>query len=232
MTNRKVLKRIRAPFRRVRGILAMRFGRVGSLKPLSKDWGFSRGTPIDRNYIQGFLAEHSADVGGRVLEIGDDNYSRRFGGSRITQQDILHLTGHPQATIVGDLSKPDVLPKQGFDCIIFTQTLHFIFDMAAAIDQLYGALRPGGVLLVTTPGISPVGQGEWGPYWCCSLTQTALSRLLSGPFGADKVTLRTYGNLAAATAYLHAAAIEEVGRRRIARFDPAYPVIVAARAVA
>ena len=192
----------------------------------------SRGTPIDRYYIAGFLADHCADVGGRVLEIGDDNYSRRFGGSRITKQDILNVIPHPQATIVGDLSKPDVLPKKGFDCIIFTQTLHNIFDMAAAIEQLHGALRPGGVLLVTTPGISPVGQGQWKPYWCWSLTETALSRLLSGPFDADKVTLRTYGNLAAATGYLHAASIEEVGRRRIAHVDPAYPVIVSARAVA
>jgi SAM-dependent methyltransferase len=125
-----------------------------------------------------------------------------------------------------------VLPKQGFDCIIFTQTLQFIFDMAAAIDQLHGALRPGGALLVSVPGITPVGQGEWGPYWLWSLTQTALSCLLSGPFDADNVTVRTYGNLAAATAFLHAAAVEEVGHRRLVRSDPAYPVTVTARAVA
>jgi hypothetical protein len=82
---RQVLKRIRAPFRRVRGILAMSFGRARSMKPLSKDWGVSRGTPIDRHDIEGFLAEHSVDVGGRVLKIGDDRYSRRFGGLCITR---------------------------------------------------------------------------------------------------------------------------------------------------
>lgn len=209
----------------------MRFGRASSLIPLSRSWGRNRGTSIARYYIEGFLAEYSGDVRGRVLEVGDDNYSRRFGGSRIDRQDILHLSGHPQATIVGDLSFPGVLPVQVFDCIIFTQTLQFIFDMAAAIDQLRKALRPGGVLLVTVPGITPIGQGEWAPLSCWSLTQTALSRLLSGPFDANLVTLRTYGNLAVATGYLHGAAVEEIGRRRLDYFDPSYPVTVTARAV-
>ena len=100
-----------------------------------------------------------------MLEIGADNYSRQFGGSRITEQDILHLTGVPQATIVGDLTKPGVLPENTFDCIICTQTLHLVFDVPTVLDQLYGSLRPGGVLLVTVPGITPVGQGEWSKYW-------------------------------------------------------------------
>jgi SAM-dependent methyltransferase len=232
MTGRTIFKRIYKPIVRSRGMLAMSFGRVRSARPLSKTWGARRGTPIDRYYLEGFLACHSDDVRGRVLEIGDDSYSRRFGGSRITQQDILHVTGDGQSTIVGDLTEPDILPERSFDCIIFTQTLHLIFDVKAAIGQLHRALRPGGVLLVTTPGITPVGQGEWGPYWCWSLTQNSLSRLLCGPFDAHNVTVQTYGNLAAATAFLHAAVTEEVGRRRLARVDPRYPVMVVGRAVA
>lgn len=210
----------------------MRLGRVSSSRPLCKSWGKSRGTMIDRYYIEGFLAGYSTDIGGRVLEIGDDDYSRRFGGSRITRQDILHLTGHPRATIVGDLSFPGLLPTHAFDCIIFTQTLQLVFEMSAALDQLHAALRPGGVLLVTVPGITPIGQGEWGPYWCWSLTPHSLERLLGKSFPVEQLELRSYGNLVAATAFLHAAAVEEVGRRRLAPSDPAYPVIVTARAVA
>lgn len=211
---------------------AMRFGRVAAATPLCKNWGTTRGTPIDRHYIEAFLSDHCGDIHGCVLEVGDDDYSRRFGGGRITRQDILHLTGHPLATIVGDLSKPGLLPDEAFDCIIFTQTLQFIFDMPAAIAQLRRALRPGGVLLATVPGITPVGQGEWSPYWCWSLTETALSRLLGKSFAAEDLQMRSYGNLVAATAFLHAAAAEEVGSRRLERSDPAYPLIVAARAVA
>jgi SAM-dependent methyltransferase len=232
MKSIKLLKAIRKPFRRMRGVVAMRLGRASSSKPLSKDWGISRGQPIDRHYIDAFVSGYADDVRGRVLEIGDDNYSRQFGGSRIARQDILHLTGHPQATIVGDLAKPGLLPKNTFDCIICTQTLQFLFDIHGALDQLHQSLRPGGVLLVTVPGITPIGQGEWGKYWCWSLTETALRKLLQASFDDDDLSLRTYGNLVAATAFLHAAAVEETGRKRLAPLDPSYPVIVAARAVA
>ena len=60
------------------------------------DFGHDRGLPIDRHYVEGFLARYAADIQGRVLEIGDDAYSRRFGAARITQQDIpACLRGQP-----------------------------------------------------------------------------------------------------------------------------------------
>ena len=208
-------------------------GRAASSEPLCREYGYSRGTPIDRYYIEAFLAEHAGDIGGRVLEIGDDSYSRRFGGDRISKQDVLHVQeGHENATITGDLSKPGALPNQTFDCIILTQTLHLIFDMAAAIEQLHASLRPGGVLLMTVPGISPVHGGPWQGSWYWSLTDLSLGRLLSGPFDAAGVSVKSGGNLFAATAFLHGAAVEEVETGRLDLFDPAYPVTIAARAVA
>ena len=210
----------------------MRLGRAGSLKPLSDDYGFDRGKPIDRHYIEAFLATHAGDIAGTVLEVAEDSYSRRFGGAAVTCQEILHIDpAHPRATITGDLTDPAVLPGSRFDCIILTQTLHLIFDMAAAMEQLHRALRPGGVLLVTVPGITPVPPGEWSDSWYWSLTAPALAKLLSGPFDPAQVTTRAYGNLHAATAFLHGASVQEVGTGRLAPFDPAYPVTIAARAV-
>lgn len=209
----------------------MAFGRVASAEPLSRDFGFSRGTPVDRFYIERFLADHAADIHGRVLEVGDDHYSRRFGGNRVSKQDVLHLRrGEAGATITGDLSDPTTLPPGTFDCIVLTQTLHLIFEMASAIETLHQSLRPGGVLLVTVPGITPIDSGEWESSWYWSLTEAALSRLLCARFRSDKVATRTYGNLFAAAAFLHGAAVEETGTRRLQRLDPSYPVIVAARA--
>jgi SAM-dependent methyltransferase len=211
----------------------MMYGRASSTAPLCREYGYSRGTPIDRYYIESFLEEHAADIRGRVLEIGDDTYSRRFGGGRITRQDVLHVQpGHPHTTIVGDLAEPGVLPPHAFDCIVLTQTLHLIFDMARAVEQLHAALRPGGVALITVPGISPIHGGPWKESWYWSLTALALARLLSGPFEPDKVSVVTRGNLFAATAFLHGAAVEEVDTAKLDLFDPAYPVTVAARAVA
>jgi hypothetical protein len=47
-------------------------GSLCRLTPISSDWGFERGLPIDRYYIEQFLAEHSSDIRGHVLEIMDD----------------------------------------------------------------------------------------------------------------------------------------------------------------
>lgn len=233
MTLRSAVNRLTAPLRRARGGDVMARDRAASTTPLCREFGYSRGTPIDRHYIEAFLDKHSADIRGRVLEIGDDAYSRQFGGKRISRQDVLHIhAGHPQATIIGDLADPGVLPQQTFDCIILTQTLHLIFDMATAVEQIHAALKPRGVALVTVPGISPIDRGEWKASWYWSLTDLALARLLSGPFDREKVTISTHGNLYAVTAFLHGAAVEEIETTKLAHFDPAYPVTVTARAVA
>src|SRR5207302_1422674 len=111
--------------------------------------------PIDRYYIENFLARHDSDIHGRVLEIGDDAYTRRFGGSRVTKSDVLHVAeGNPKATLVADLAQADWVPSEIFDCIIFTQTLQFIYDVKTVVRTLFRILKPGGVLLATVPGIS------------------------------------------------------------------------------
>ena len=218
---------------RARARLKLRWGRFGHVSPLSRDFGYDRGQPIDRYFIETFLARNSASIRGTVLEIGEATYSRQFGGDRITHQDILHVhAGNPIATIIGDLSDPTVLPTGRFDCIILTQTLHLIFDMPRAIGQIHRSLRPGGVALITVPGISPIDRDEWQDSWYWSLTGRALQRLLSGPFDAGKVDLEEHGNLLAATAFLHGAAVEDVDRAKLDIFDPSYPVTVAARAEA
>jgi SAM-dependent methyltransferase len=210
----------------------MSLGRIGSVHPLSDNWGYERGTPIDRYYIEAFLEEHAHDVAGRVLEVQEDDYSRRFGGDRVTRQDILNIDdSNPRATIVGDLADPATVPAAQFDCILLTQTLHLVFDMEAAVGNVRAALRPGGVALITVPGISPIGpRGDYPWYW--SLTEQSLERLLVRHFEAAKVRIESFGNLFAATAFLHAAAVEEVPKRKLDHFDADYPVTIAARAVA
>lgn len=208
----------------------MRVGRIASLSPLSRDFGFGRGLPVDRYYIESFLGDHAKDVQGRVLEIGDDSYSRRYGADRIVQQDILHVrAGNPAATLVGDVTDPSVLPSARFDCAILTQTLHLIFDMRAAVRQIHRSLKPGGVALITVPGITSIDRYEWGDSWYWSLTPLALERLLGEVFKPDQVRVSAYGNLYSATAFLHGAALEEVSRAKLDHYDASYPVIAAAR---
>lgn len=229
---RPVLRELLHRLRRVRGHLALRTGQISSPTPLSTAFGYDRGTPIDRYYIEKFLAVQAADIRGTVLELVDSRYSQRFGGDQVVTQHVLDFNAdNSLATIVGDLADPEVLPAENFDCIIVTQTLHVIYDMPAAVRQLRRALRPGGIALFTVPGITPVRPNEdHGWYW--SLTEDSLHRLLSESFGPEKVAVSTFGNLFAASVFLHGAAVEEVPIRKLDRFDPAYPVTIGARAVA
>ncbi len=209
----------------------VRLGDLAQTSPIDGDFGYGRGNPIDRFYIESFLDKHKSDIAGRVLEVGDDSYSRRFGSGRVQRQDVLHVhSGNPGATIIGDLSMPNVLPRESFDCIVLTQTLHLIYDMRAALKQLHAALRPGGVLLLTVPGISQIDRGEWQKSWYWSLTPQSLTRLLSEVFDTTAVVVESNGNVFAAVAFLHGLAQEEVPRAKLLVKDAAYPVIVAARA--
>jgi len=219
--------------RRLRAFPRLHFGQFARTKPLSVASGFDRGTPIDRYYIERFLAEHATDIQGRVLEVGGDLYSRRFGGERIKQQDVLHVDGSNKiATIIGNLSSPGLLPSETFDCIILTQTLQYIFDLDKALEQVRRALRPGGVALITVPAIAPINSDEWQDSFFWRFSEPSLKRLLSAAFSADNVTALGAGNLYSATAFLHGAALEELNRRKLEPFMAEYAIIITGRAVA
>jgi SAM-dependent methyltransferase len=216
------------------------------LIPASRTWGFDRGTAVDRYYIEDFLKRYAgddtapSDVRGRVLEFGGDEYSRRFGrparGRRadgIERIDIMDLDpANENATIVGDLTDPGSLSTETFDCVICTEVLMLIYDVRAALANLYRSLRPGGVLLVTVAGISrrcSPDDDRGGDYW--HFTSLSLRRLLEEKFPGDKVEIRTYGNVRAATAFLYGIAAEELSPAELDLRDNYYEVTVAARAV-
>jgi SAM-dependent methyltransferase len=209
----------------------VRLGDLGSTAPVSMDFGFDRGLPIDRYYIEAFLERHAVDIGGCVLEVGNDQYSRRFGGARVAQQHVLDVNpANIRATIIGDLTKPGVLPANAYDCIILVQTLQLLFDLQPAIMNLRTALRPGGTLLLTVPGISQIDRGGAREIWCWSFTRSSIVRLFSAQFAPDELEVAANGNVFAAVSFLHGLALTEVERSKLDLIDEAYPVIVTLRA--
>lgn len=209
------------------------FGDLRRVTPISRSWGGDRGLPVDRYYIEQFLAAWSADIHGRVLEIGDNAYTLRFGGDRVEQSEILHAApGNPKATYVDDLSSGQILPDAAFDCVICTQTLHLIPDLAGSLRTLRRIIKPGGVLLATVPGISQIYRDEedrWGDYW--RLTDKAAMWLTEGAFGSGGVRVEVRGNVLSAVAFLHGVAAQELTPEELETRDPAYQVSLGVRAV-
>jgi hypothetical protein len=238
-TTSRLFERItpRAITRRMRPDSVPPLGRVdlgdlGRPRPISRDFGFERGLPVDRFYIERFLATHAADIRGRTLEIGDDTYTRRFGGDRVTRIDVLHVPpGTPEATIIADLTSGDAIPTDSFDCIIVTQTLQLIFDVPSAIGTLHRVLAPRGVVLATVPGVSQIERGEWRDSWYWSFTVASMTRLFEERFGRANVEVGATGNVLAAVAFLEGLAAEELREEQLRVVDEAYPVCVAIRAV-
>ena len=108
---------LRAAGRRAFSRVPLRFGSLRRLTPVSRHFGYDRGLPVDRYYIERFLEENAPAVAGHVLEIGDSAYTRRFGGRRVTDSDVLNIDpGQPETTIVGDLAIADHIPSDSFDC--------------------------------------------------------------------------------------------------------------------
>ncbi|MBF9033172.1 methyltransferase domain-containing protein [Rhodobacterales bacterium HKCCE2091] len=207
------------------------FGGFDRLRPVSDVFGYDRGRPIDRYYIEAFLAAHAADITGRCLELGDPAYTERFGRN-VTKADVLHyVDGNPQATIVGDLTDAPHIPSDSFDCIIFTQTVQMIYDPRPAFGTLHRILKPGGVALVTSAGIAKIGRrlgrDDWGEYW--HFTQQSMTRMAGEIWGPDQVEVTTYGNVMSACAFLQGLAAEELEPHHLDTRDEDFEVIVAAR---
>ena len=208
-------------------------GDLRRVTPIDSGFGQGRGKPVDRHYIEAFLQRHAADIRGRVVEVAEDGYTRRFGGDRVERSDILHVDdSNVRATLVGDLAEPNDLPAAAFDCFICTQTLTYIYDVPQAIETIHRMLKPGGVLLVTVPGISqmsPYDRDRWGEYW--RFTAQSLGRLLGKPFGSDNVAVEAFGNVLASTAFLQGLCVDDLRRDELEHRDQRYQMLVAGRAV-
>lgn len=211
----------------------VRFGSLRRLRPISESWGTERGLPVDRYYIERFLAAHAEDIRGKVLEIGDDTYTRMFGGMRVTKSEVLHVSERsPKVTILADLATGEGLPSADFDCVILTQTLQFIYDVPAVLRTVYRILKPSGVVLATAPGLSKISRYDmdrWGHYW--GFTTRSLQPLFETVFPPASVQINTHGNVLAATAFLHGIAAGELRQREVDYVDPDYEVLITIRAV-
>jgi SAM-dependent methyltransferase len=207
------------------------FGVLRRVRPISRAFGYDRGQPIDRYYIENFLARYAHDIRGRVLEVGDDSYTRRFGKQHVTTSDVLHVTAdHPTATIIGDLTRAHHIPSHTFDCFILTQTLHLIYEVRQALQTIYRILKPHGIVLATVPGISQISHDQWAQDWYWSFTTRAVQRLFEEVFPTANITVESWGNVLAAAAFLQGLSVAELRPEELEYRDADYQLLITIRA--
>lgn len=180
---------------------------LSSTMPVSRLFGYDRGTPIDRYYMENFLQAECSELRNvpRTIEVGESTYSEKY----------MYIDGRNDVLNYGkgmDLTKPESLPKAAYDLFICTQVFNFIYDVKAAIRGAFYLLKENGTLLATVAGnISPVSRSDmenYGHFW--GFTYLAIQRLTSEVFGDGNVRVLPFGNSMAATAFVQGVAIEDL----------------------
>lgn len=198
------------------------------LKPVSRRCGYERGTPIDRYYIEKFIGTEQKYIFGRVMEVADDQYTKRFG-KNIKESIVMHVEGWGKNTAQVNLETGQGVNEynDSIDCFVCTQTVQMIYDMKAAIRNIYRMLNPGGVALITIAGIAGVSLYDyynWGEYW--RVTPKALKLVMEEIFDRDKIEIFSYGNVKTTMAFLYGVCVEDLDESDFIYNDEQFPMLI------
>ena len=204
--------------------------RLRRTRPVSASWGYDRGTPVDRVYIERFLERHAADVRGRVLEVEEPEYTTAYGGTSVTAFDVLDVDpANERATVVADLSEAGSLPPERFDCAIVTQTLQYMRNPETALTNLWHTLAPGGTVLVAVPCTSRIDpDAPDADRW--RFTPLGLETIFRRTGEWSELEVRGFGNVLTSVAFLMGLAAEELRGRELDEQDASFPLVACARA--
>lgn len=235
MNFRDILIKIAGPIR----ARAMRFFRPKAgyflfpvpdrrLNPISSKFGYDRGTPIDRYYIECFLERVRRDIRGKCLEVTDNAYTKRFGGDRVTESHVVDIDpSNTSATICADLRNMVSVPGGMFDTVIATHTFGVIDDFEAAIRECARVLKPGGVLIATVSSLGVAAVPDLA-YW--RFTKASARYVFGKYFERETLEVTSYGNVLSGQAFWVGLSAEELTRRELTKCDDRYPVIISIRA--
>jgi hypothetical protein len=173
-------------------------------------------------FFERFLRDHAHLVRGRVLEIFDDTYSRTYGGGNVTSF-VVDIDGaNPRADLVVDLCTPGALRDEQVDTVVLTQTIGLLPDEATALRNLWGALRPGGAMLITNNVVGRVVSHDQGAD-VVRHTPLGLRLAVERVLPDALVEGHGFGNLVTSIALLHGISAEELTEEELAVHDPMFP---------
>lgn len=204
----------------------------GNTNPVSMFYGFDRGLPIDRYYIEEFLEQNKQYIKGVCLEVQDDGYCKKYGQDRVIKQDILDIvSNNKKATIIADIKDLSQIKDFTYDCIVLTQVLQYVDDLDGAIAECKRVLKNQGVLLVTLPSAAKIDPdaGTKNDYW--RFTEASAKYLFSKYFESSKLEIKTHGNAALLWQSLAGFSQQDTYKKFFKMNNPAFPLIVTVRGI-
>jgi len=207
-----------------RGFPVPRWGNLRRVRPFSEHFGFERGTPVDRYYLDRFLDQHRHLITGRVLEIQAPDYTVKYGRELAATDSVDIIPNYEKLTYLCDLAKSEgVIPDASYDCFLLPNTLCALRDIEGCLRNALRVVRPGGVILATTAGLMPL-TGDAPDYWRASAA--GWLEIARKVWPGCEVRIEQHGNCLAGVAGMLGLALEELDPSELDVNDPRYPVLI------
>lgn len=196
------------------------FGDFHRYGPLCPDYGYTRGTPIDRYYLAQFVDEIREEVCGDVLEIGGlPGNVGRYDFVNATRYSVMDIDDSKGADFIGDAHDPCANRDESLDSIVAFNVLEHCSRPWIVVDNIYRWLKPKGRAFCMVPNVQRIHRVPMD-YW--RILPDAFALL----FKRFRITrLTTYGNLLTSIAAFSGVAVEELYEKDLAQANPDYPVI-------
>ena len=209
----------------LRDLPVPRWGNLRRVTPISTSYGFDRGTPLDRYYLDGFLRGNQPVIAGRVLEVQVPAYTKRFGRG-VQESHSVDINPRFGATYTCDLADAPQIPSDYYDCLLLPNTLQHLEALRPALRTTLRVTKPGGTILASAAGFLPLIP-DGGDFW--RLSAQGWHRLLAEEWPGCEIVVRSHGNCVAAIAAMHGLAHEELTAEELDVEDQRYPVLVTIR---
>jgi hypothetical protein len=210
-----------------RGLPIPRWGNLRRTQPFSSQFGFERGTPLDRYYLHRFLERERTRITGDCLEIQSPGYTKLYG-QRLGATDAVDINGDHHPTYVCDLAASEgVIPSGRYDCFLLPNTLCVLRDLDGCLRQAWRVVKPGGTILASTAAFVPLTP-DYPDYW--HLSADGWREVTARCWPGAEVQVEGWGNCLAAVAAMLGLAHQELTDAELDVHDPRYPVLVTIRA--
>lgn len=112
-----------------------------------------------RLQLEHWVWSHRDALGTHVLDVGVYNRRSYLGDGYVT-------FGEHEEDVTGDLLAMP-FPSDVFDGVVLTEVLEHCVNPPGALSEVYRVLKPGGLLLVTSPFFWPTHgiDGQYKDYW-------------------------------------------------------------------
>lgn len=202
------------------------FGDFRRLTPFCPDYGFTRGTPMDRYYLKQFVSSIKDEVIGDVLEIGGRKENQQtYGFAAADNYEVMDLVVQPDIDRIGDAHDRLACAPESRDSVILFNVLEHCECPSQILHNIFNWLRPGGKIFCLVPNVQRVHRDP-KDYW--RIYPDAFDAMLSRFTG---VRVMSYGNLLTSQAALTGICAEELCTDELDFHDSRYPVVTCAVAM-